>query len=76
MEKKCMKKLSLAEEKKLIICRERAFDLLKRLEWVSDFLSKKEWPASHKIDIEHRHVLDCYRLLQSIESDQFLLKKK
>lgn len=69
-----MKKLSQAEEKKLIICRERAFDLLKRIEDLTEVLEKKEWPDHNSLVIEHNQVLAIHENLEAIEKKQFLLK--
>lgn len=69
-----MKKLSQAEEKKLIICRERAFDLLKRMEDMYEILHKKECQDSEKVLAEQSHILDTCNLLESIEHQQYLLK--
>ena len=41
-----MKKLSKCEEKRLVICTERAFDLMKRMEELVVILRKKEWPGA------------------------------
>lgn len=68
-----MKKLSKAEEKRLFICRERAFDLMKRMEELAAILRKKEWPGAEVLLAQQRCVLNIHKLLEGIENNQFLI---
>ena len=66
-----MKKLTKAETKRLVICRERAFDLLYRCEELADILARREWPEYESVIIESRHVAELHRLLESCEKKVF-----
>lgn len=68
-----MKKLSKAEEKRLVICRERAFDLMKRIEELAAILRKKEWPGAEVLLAQQRCVLNIHKLLEGMENHQFLI---
>lgn len=70
-----MKKLSKAEEKRLVICRERAFDLIKRMEELVVILRKKEWPGAEVLLAQQRYVSDIHKLLEGMENNQFLISK-
>lgn len=69
-----MKNLSKAEEKRLVICRERAFDLMKRMEDLVVILRKKEWPAAEKLLAQQVYVSNTYKLLEKIEHNQYVLE--
>ena len=68
------KKLSQAEEKKLAICRGRAFDLLKRNEDIVKILDKKDWPQSEVLTILSARIAEVHSLLEQCETLQFALK--
>lgn len=70
-----MKKLSKYEEKRLVICRERAFDLMKRMEELAVILRKKEWPGAEVLLAQQRCVSNIHKLLEGIENHQFLISK-
>ncbi len=69
------KKLSKAEEKRLVICRERAFDLMKRMEELAVILRKKEWPGAEVLLAQQRSVSNIHELLEGMENHQFLISK-
>ncbi|MBR5395756.1 MAG: hypothetical protein IK144_11870 [Bacteroidaceae bacterium] len=69
-----MENLSKAEEKRLVICRERAFDLLYRMEELVVILRKKEWPAAEKLLAQQVCVSNTYKLLEKIEHNQYVRK--
>ena len=68
------KKLSQAEEKKLAICRERAFDLLKRTEDMVAILEKKNWPQAGSLTILRSRISEVHSVLERCETLQFQLK--
>ena len=70
-----MKKLSKCEEKRLVICRERAFDLIKRIEELVVILRKKEWPGAEVLLAQQRCVSNIHKLLVGMENHQFLISK-
>ena len=70
-----MKKLSKCEEKRLVICTERAFDLMKRMEELVVILRKKEWPGAEVLLAQQRSVSNIYKLLEGMENHQFLISK-
>lgn len=69
-----MKKLSKAEEKRLVICRERAFDLMIRMEELVVILRKKEWPSSEELFAQQGYVSNILKLLEKIEHNQYVLE--
>ena len=71
-----MKKLSKAEEKRLVICRERALDLLLRMEEMVQIFRKKEWNDARKLLDEHDKANQTFNLLSYLELKQKVLKKE
>lgn len=69
-----MKKLSKAEKKRLCICTERAFDLLKRMEEMVDIFRKKEWPEAEKVLSMQSYASQTYRLLCNLDHKQYELE--
>ena len=69
-----MKKLNQSEEKKLYICRDRAFDLLKRSEDIVEILEKKDWPQAGGLTILRARIAEVHSLLERCETLQFELK--
>ena len=63
MEAKKTKKLSKAERKRLYICTERAFDLVKRMEELVEILRKKEYSDADRLSDEMTHIAQTYRYL-------------
>lgn len=76
MEAKKRKKLSKAEEKRLVICRERALDLFLRMEEMVQILRKKEWNDARKLREVHYHVNEIFNLLSYMVLKQNVLKKE
>ena len=72
--KELNKNLSKADEKKLIICRERVFDACVRLSEVSDILEKRGWQQAPVIR-ESTHALN--QLLNRLEGiEEIIFKSK
>lgn len=67
-----MKNLSKAEAKRLAICRERAFDLMIRMEELVVILRKKEWPSSEELFAQQGYVSNILKLLEKIEHNQYV----
>ena len=69
-----MKKLNQSEEKKLYICRERAFELLKRSEDIVEIFEKKDWPQAGGLAILRARIAEVHSLLEQCETLQFKLR--
>ena len=76
MEEKKRKKLSKAEKKRLYICTERAFDLVKRMEEMIDILRKKEWADADILLSLQSSAVQIYRRLGYIDQIQYMLEKR
>lgn len=66
--------LSKAEEKKLVICRERILDGRLRVEEISDILSKRGWQQAGIIAESVQALRQLEERLEGIESEIYRLK--
>ena len=66
--------LSKAEEKKLVICRERIFDARLRVEEISDILGKRGWQQAGIIAESVQALKQLEERLEGIESEIYRLK--